>query len=438
MADVLHDVLPTLPDSPGTPTATDVIAARDVIKRFVGSFEPGLYSGKDAKTLVEVFSEVKQAATSGIMLAARRVEATHLHEQEGHKAAPTFLASITGESVGSAASMLETAKSIEAHPAIEEALKTGQLSEAKAKQIASAADARPDQAQNLLDAAAQMELAPLKRHCADVRQSALSEHDSVDRHEQMRSRRFCRTWSDQEGFARLEARLTPDAFAVLRSCLGPFETEAFKLAYKDNRRESHDCYAADALVAMAKASRCNGVGSSKGPDTLVRVRVDLQALLRGHTEPGETCQIPGVSPLPVALVRQILGDSLLELVVTKGQDVKTVCTNSRYIRRALRIALEERDQTCCVPECEMSDPLEIDHRSDYAKGGETSIENLARLCHYHHGLKTNRGWRLEGGPGSWRFVRPEQPPGSDHPQHVENREEPDQNATGPPGQDTLL
>ncbi len=151
----------------------------------------------------------------------------------------------------------------------------------------------------------------------------------------------------------------------------------------------------------------------------VTADLDLGALKRGRTQPGETCQIPGLAPVPVALVRQILGDSLLELVITEGKDVRTVCTNSRHIRRALRVALEERDQTCCVPECEMADPLEIDHRTDFAKGGVTSLENLARLCPYHHHLKTNRGWTLEGRAGNWRFVRPDPPPGSGHPQHLE-------------------
>ncbi len=457
MADVLHDVLPVVSDAP---TAADVVAANDVIKRFVTSFEPALYSGNDAEFLVRIFSEAKHSATSGIMLAARRLEETRLHEREGHRAAPTYLASITGESVGSAASMLETARSIDAHPAIKEAFRSGRLSEQKVKQIASAADARPDQALNLVDAAVEMDLAPLKRHCADVRQSALSEDDSIDRYEQMRRRRYCRMWSDQEGFGRLEARITPDALAVLSSCLEPFQTKEFDQARGEGRHEPRHAYAADALVAMAKASR-EGSGSFKGPDTLVRVRVDLGALKRGRTEPGETCEIPGFAPLPVTLVRQILGDSLLELVLKDGEDVNTVCTKSRYIRRALRVALEERDQTCCVPECDGSDPLEVDHRTDYADGGPTSLENLARLCPYHHHLKTHRGWRLVGGPGSWRFVRPDRPPGSDHPQHLEHRER-DQStdpaaprnvaartrqgerptrakqATGPPGQDTLL
>ena len=110
------------------PSAKDVITARDLLKRFVKSFEPDLYSGEDAKKLVSLFSEVKHIATSGVMLAARRVEQTHAHEQEGHKSAGTLLANLTDESVGSAVSMLEMAKSIEAHPAIDEAFRSGKLS----------------------------------------------------------------------------------------------------------------------------------------------------------------------------------------------------------------------------------------------------------------------------------------------------------------------
>ena len=378
MADALFEAQ-DLPTAHGLPTAQDLFVAIDVVKGFVGSFEPGLYSGEDAKKLVEVFSKLKRFATSGLILAARRVEETRIHEREGHKRAGTWLAGVTGESVGSAASMLEAGRSIEAHPEISEAFRAGTLSEAKAKEIASAADACPSEAKNLVEAADQMEVGGLKRHCADVRQSALSKDDSVERYEQMRRNRFCRTWSDAEGMGRLEARLTPDALAVVRSCLDPFERQAFDQARRQGRHESRHAYAADALVSMAKASGSESSGS-KGRDTLVRVRVDFVALKRGRTLPGETCSIPGLGPLPVSLVRQILAESLLELVVTEGEDVKAVCTNSRHVKKALLIALEERDQTCCVPDCEMSDPLEIDHRTDFARGGPTSLDNCARLC----------------------------------------------------------
>jgi hypothetical protein len=61
-------------------------------------------------------SEIKRLMASGIMRAAVRVEETRLHEREGHKRTGTWLAGLTGESVGQAASMLEAARSIEPIP----------------------------------------------------------------------------------------------------------------------------------------------------------------------------------------------------------------------------------------------------------------------------------------------------------------------------------
>jgi hypothetical protein len=50
----------------------------------------------------------------------------------------------------------------------------------------------------------------------------------------------------------------------------------------------------------------------------------------------------------------------------------------------------------------------VDHYvTDFIKGGTTEASNLARLCTYHHYVKTHKGWRLEGGPGHWRFVCPD-------------------------------
>ena len=426
-------------------TAQDLFAARDLVKGFLSSFEPVCYSGEDAKQLVDVMSETHRLLASGIMRATLRVEQTQLHEREGHKRADSWLAGVTGESVGSAAAKLQAARSIEAHPEISEAFFAGKLSEAKAKEIASAADACPSEAANLVEAAEAMELGKLKRHCAEVRSVASSEEESVDRYEQMRARRYCRLWTDSDDFGRLEARVTPDALSAIQACLEPFQNQVFKEARTSGRHESSAAYMADALVSMAKASCAGSKGT--GDRTLVRVRVDLGALKRGHPVPGETCSIPGFGPIPVALVREILDESVLQLVVTEGQDLKTVCSDSRYIKKALRIALEERDPTCCVPGCGASDPLEVDHfEADFSKGGKTRIDNLARLCPYHHHQKTYRKWRLEGGPGEWRFVRPDLPTemgdapigSTERGDHSTERRGSPKRATGPPGQSSLL
>ena len=37
----------------------------------------------------------------------------------------------------------------------------------------------------------------------------------------------------------------------------------------------------------------------------------------------------------------------------------------------------------------------------------TKLDALARLCRFHHAQKTHEGYRLEGGPGHWRWLQPD-------------------------------
>jgi hypothetical protein len=412
---------------------------RDEARILFGSFEPRLYSGEEAIRLVEVNSELERIFAAGKLKAAIRVEETRAHEEDGHTGAASWLAEITGEPVGAALGGLETMRSASKHPLVEVALSNGEISVAQAKQIASASEASPETAASLLDAAVDMSFDQLKKRCDDVRFSSRSNAEEIDRHERIRRSRSLRTWVDHQGAGHLQAKMTSDALAVLRGSLGQFERQVLK--ENPDRDEPRAAYQADALIAMAEAA-LNGPASTgtpeaagtdtAGPDTagsdksdatdthhtkkrrrtaaqvILRIRVDLEALKRGYTIAGETCSIPGIGPVPVEVARSVLGEALLELVITDGTDVSTVVTDSRTIRRALRVALEERDPTCCVPGCDTADPLEVDHYvTDFVAGGTTEAANLARLCSYHHYVKTHKGWRLEGGPGHWRFVCPD-------------------------------
>jgi len=157
----------------------------------------------------------------------------------------------------------------------------------------------------------------------------------------------------------------------------------------------------------------------------VVVRVDLDALLRGHAEDDESCQIDNLGPIPVPMARDLANDSFLRLVFHRAGDIRAVSHLGRTINRALRTALVHRDTTCVVPGCGTSYGLEIDHIIPFAEGGPTSLDNLALLCHHHHFLKTYEGWTLERidppeerttgkapptggstGPPRWRFEPP--------------------------------
>ena len=101
----------------------------------------------------------------------------------------------------------------------------------------------------------------------------------------------------------------------------------------------------------------------------------------------------------------------MKLLEMDGVDVQRVAHAGRTIPAALRTALEARDVTCAVPGCNKRRDLEIDHLLPIADGGTTSLENLVRLCRWHHAQKTHHGWRLEGPPGDRQWVRARAPVG---------------------------
>jgi len=155
----------------------------------------------------------------------------------------------------------------------------------------------------------------------------------------------------------------------------------------------------------AGACRC----AAPGPAAMVHVRVDHEALVRGHLESGEVCEIPGIGPIPVEVARRLAVDSILSVLVTGGIDVTAVSRADRTIPAALRRALLERDQVCVVPGCEVGEALEIDHVQEFHRGGPTALDNLARLCHWHHYLKTHQRYRLERVDDGWRWTPPDPP-----------------------------
>jgi hypothetical protein len=66
----------------------------------------------------------------------------------------------------------------------------------------------------------------------------------------------------------------------------------------------------------------------------------------------------------------------------------------------LRTALEARDPTCVVPGCNKRRDLEIDHIVPFAAGGETKLDNLARLCRWHHAEKPTTAGSYKAGPAA--------------------------------------
>ncbi|CAN5730661.1 hypothetical protein BH24ACT4_BH24ACT4_10270 [soil metagenome] len=139
----------------------------------------------------------------------------------------------------------------------------------------------------------------------------------------------------------------------------------------------------------------------------IRFHLEVAAWLRGHPQDDETCEVTGLGPMPITLARALANDAVLKLVLRDGADITTITSNRRHIPAALRTALEARDHECVVPDCHTTRGLQVDHITDFHKGGPTALGNNALLCVYHHYLKTHCHWTLRGPPGHWTFTPPD-------------------------------
>jgi hypothetical protein len=138
------------------------------------------------------------------------------------------------------------------------------------------------------------------------------------------------------------------------------------------------------------------------------IRADAEALQRGSVEGDEVCEIVGVGSIPVRTARELLGDAILKLVITKGVDVANVVHLGRGPTAAQRVALLWSQPKCKNIACSGT-YVQADHRTPFADKQETVLHNLDCLCTHCHRLKTNHGWSLVEGIGRREFVPPTDP-----------------------------
>jgi hypothetical protein len=143
------------------------------------------------------------------------------------------------------------------------------------------------------------------------------------------------------------------------------------------------------------------------PDVKLIVRIDGTALKRGHTLPGELCDLHGFGPVSVADVKALLPDAAIDFVITNGRDVFNVTHLGRRTTARQQVVLDLLNIGCTREGCNATQHLQVDHRIDWHKIKVTELVNLDWLCPHCHRLKTHDGWQLEPGTGK----RPMRPPG---------------------------
>jgi hypothetical protein len=381
-----------------------IASVRADVARVTRDFAPERLSAAQAVELVEQLGVVRNLIDGMLAKAAKRVDDTRAHRGTGDRDAAALCGRLTGTVVRDQRRAIETAVKLEALPATDAAVRDGRLSARKAQMIADAATINPDAEDNLIVTAAEG-LVPLRDACIAAR--AVVE-DGVARAKRQYHSRFFRMWQGDDGMLEGRFRFAPEVGAAFKVALDTATQRIFRERHAQGVREPHDRHAADALVATVIGGRATTVGTN----STVHVVIDHAALVRGDVSAGDRCEIPGVGPVSVAWVRDLIGSAFLTAVIKRGKDITTVAHYGRHIPVELQTAMIVGGRECDIENCNCRGYLERDHSEvDYAAGGPTAYWNLAWLCYVHH-LRKSQGWKL-GPRNPLTGKRSLSPPGAD-------------------------
>jgi hypothetical protein len=207
-----------------------------------------------------------------------------------------------------------------------------------------------------------------------------------------------------DGMGTGEWLLDPEAQAIVRAAVDHIARQD----RLDGTLRTRPQRLADALVALCGAYNAGQVtGGREVPTVLVKVDYDTVMGLADHpgvTASGET--------LTGEAVRRLCCDAGLHRLVTRGRScVLDLGASTRVISDAQFLALVERDGQCRFPGCARPPAwCQGHHIIPWPIKQRTDLDDVVLLCHYHHHLVHDSGWRLAGTPDHLRVIRPDGTP----------------------------
>lgn len=452
---------------PGVPDGAPVVGADVGVWRSVAesarlalaTLEPRALTSTQVNAVLAQVVVLERLASSARVLLAQRAAESRQWQREGFRSAAEWLAAQQGTTTGRAKADLDTSERLDGLDGTKDALRQGRLSPDQAGAVADAAMANPDAEADLIRLAEQESLRRLRDEAARRR---AEREDGERRRERVHRRRSARCWTDRDGAWNFAAAGPADVGSGFMVEWERLTDERFRAARRAGERGTREQFAFDALIELAGRSNqlrsgaggdastgveagsdecpvgghpADGGGSgagSRGPGPgrenlrhLGLIRVDLTALLKGGVGDGELCEIAGIGPISVPAARELLGDSILKLVITRGVDVLNVTHLGRGPSTAQEVALLWANPVCCVQGCNRVRRLEWDHRQPWAQVRQTVLANLDGPCEFHHARKTRDGWELVPGTGRRAMVPPSDPR---HPRRASRERAPN----GPP------
>src|SRR5688572_9861475 len=302
------------------------------------------------------------AATHRFLTQLRQFDQVGGWHVAGAQSCAHWLSWRVGMDLGAAREKVRVARSLDGLPAIDDALRAGEISYSKVRAMTRVATAANEDM--LLTMARNTTGSQLEKICRLTRQ--VKALDGADRKE-VEDRRWVVSRPTDDGMVSIQVRLHADEAArVLR---------AWQVAGEGKM--------ADGAVALADSALVGG--ERVRPPVEVVVHVEAESLVR-RTEAGD-----GVS---AEVARRLLCDcGVVPMLEDAGKTID-VGRKTRTIPAALRRALEARDGGCRFPGCSNRRWLDAHHLVHWIDGGETNLSNTFLTCRFHHRLLHEHGYSI--------------------------------------------
>ena len=308
------------------------------------------------------------------------------------------LATHTKSSAAKAGKVRRRKKTCDDVPQLGEALAEGETTEAHVDAVGRAlADLSADDQARLAEHGDE-----IRAKAAQLGESAFREwlarkvrevrtEDGLRRLERQKAAARAKTWTDQDGMFNMHARFDPETGIGLNGRLRNTVEALFHGGVPEGAPldpfERQQWLTALALAALIRGEVAGGSGV---PD--IAVVVDVETLLHGE-HAGTRLEL-GQFGLPVETIRRwaCIADITPVIVGVDGTRLllgRTTRLANREQRRALRVLY--RTCACCDV---VFEHCQIHHVIWFDPDGRTDIDNMLPLCHRHHHLAHEGGWKL--------------------------------------------
>jgi hypothetical protein len=309
-----------------------------------------------------------------------------LWQRDGATSMTSWLAARYGLAWGTAREWVRVAHALRRLPRIAEAYSSGRLSWDQLRPLTRFATAETD--------AEWAERAPVLRPWTLYREARRHERIRIEEVRDIRRRRFLSLqWDHELPVVYLEGMLPAEEGAAVQTAL---EHRAEQVVLEDPPESPGEARLADALVELV-----TGGDSEQAPPPTLVVHADAEVLGDQETEEGPSlAETEGGRRLASESVRRLACDARIDWILESAGRPVGIGRRGRQVPEPIHRILRHRDGHCRFPGCERKRWLNAHHLVHWAHGGATDLDNLVLLCHAHHRLIHEGGWRTSGHPSN--------------------------------------